>query len=190
MKLLKIFLPVLIGIFLSGLVFWKLRNLNQTIKIKRTVEDIKIMSPELVLVRFRIHSCYCIDRERNRIQIASLGFWKEKSLACWKLKTDVLAGYRWEELEFKKQGNSLIINSRKPEVLGVDYKGAELIYSYNWANLTPDERDFMSKAREETIKTAKELGILEEAELRLSLIGNLIAKKFGLRYQTKIISGL
>jgi|GEM_PF-3113155 len=188
MKLfIQIFIALLIGILLAMMMLlW--RNQNTQIEINKTVEDLSLKSPELITVRYTIHTLYEVKEEKNRFQFGPLGFWKIKAMGCWRLKTDVLAGYRWDSINFKKSGNLLVISAGQPEILAVDYRGSELIYQRYWSKLNPEEKEFISLARNESIKTAKELGILQDAESRLNLVGKILAQKLGLQYnQVKIV---
>ncbi len=188
-RFLQIVLALIIGLLLAAALSRRLYNSRQDQLLHKSVETLRRESPELITVRYRIHTSYCLDREDNRIQIGSLGFWKVKSAACWQVKSEVMAGYRWENLEFKRQGKFLKVSASAPEILGVDFKAAELIYSSNWANLDLNQKDFIARTREETLKTAKELGILDDAETRLDLTGNLLASRFGLEYPPRLRMG-
>ena len=136
--------------------------------------------PELVTVKYRVDSLYCIDGRRNRVNLLGISLWQIEHFACWKIKNEVIAGYDWNKINWQRQKDAIILKTPAPEVLGVNYKRGKLIYAKNWGEFSLREKDFMPEIRTRAIKIAQELGILEDAERNLKILSGLLEEKINL----------
>ena len=137
-------------------------------------------SPELVTVKYRVDSLYCIDGRRNRINLFGISLWQIERYACWKIKSEVIAGYDWDKINWQMSKDKVILQVPSPELLGVNHKKGKLVYVKNWGEFSLREKDFMPEIRTRAIKIAQELGILENAERNLKILSGLLEEKINL----------
>ena len=178
-----------IGIFILAvvliaelLVFFLLSRQKDIAKQKEVEFALVQLSkfPELVTVKYRVDSLYCIDGRRNRINLLGISLWQIERYACWKIKSEVIAGYDWDKIKWQMSKDKVILQVPAPELLGVNYKKGKLVYAKNWGEFSLREKDFMPVIRRRAFKTARELGIFADSEQGLEILSGLLEEKINL----------
>jgi len=188
---LSAFAGLVLGVVLGLLVlmpgldqnFLCLRSQNR--ELENEWKSLQGRGGELVTVRWRVHALYCIDKQKNKIQLGPVGLWAEQSYACWRVRSDVLAGYNWSDLKISRKGKEVFLHGPRPIVLGMDYKGAELLFSKNWSGLELSEQDFPGRVRPMVMQNAEKLGILKDAERQLQILAGALSRKIDLPVQVR-----
>ena len=182
-------LVLILLILIEITIYPLLKERIRTKEIKSSLSQLK-KSPELITVKYQVDSLYCIDGRRGRINIFGINLWEIEHCACWKVRSEVIAGYNWDEISWEKKRDRIVLKAPAPKIIGINYKKGKLIYAKNWQELGLSEKDFIQQIRKEAKENALKLGILEDAISQLNILAKILERKTGLKIELNLAQSI